>query len=165
VIRLGVGSLSELTKSGHLESRRTRGRPFAKGNPGRKPGSKNKTTVIAQALPNGGLELVQTGYEQAKAGSVPMLKFFLERILPRDRLIQIELPPMKHASDAAGLLGAIIDAAGRGQITPNEAAALGHLVETRARIMNNAEINLRLDDLEKRQTEVQDLLERWLKCR
>jgi hypothetical protein len=114
--------MDEFTKSGHLESRRTRGRPFAKGNPGRKAGSKNKTTVIAQALPNGGLELVQTGYEQAKA-NVSMLKFFLERILPRDRLIQIELPPMEHASDAAGLLGAIIVATERGQITPNEAAA------------------------------------------
>ena len=105
------------------------------------------------------------GYEQAKAGNVSMLTFFLERILPRDRLIQIELPPMEHASDAAGLLGAIIDATGRGQITPNEAAALGHVVETRARIMNDAEINLRLDDLEKRQREVQDLLEQWSKKR
>jgi hypothetical protein len=157
--------MDEFTKSGHLEARRTRGRPFAQGNPGRKAGSKNKTTVIAQALPNGGLELVQTGYEQAKAGNVSMLKFFLERILPRDRLIQIELPPMEHASDAAGLLGAIIDATGRGQITPNEAAALGHVVETRARIMNDAEVNLRLDDLEKRQREVQDLLEQWSKKR
>ena len=90
-----------------------------------------------------------------------MLKFFLERILPRDRLIQIELPPIEHASDPAGLLGAIIDAAGSGQITPNEDAALGHLVETRARIMNDAEINLRLDDLENRQRKVQDLLEQW----
>jgi hypothetical protein len=155
--------MDEFTKSGHLESRRTRGRPFAKGNPGRKAGSKNKTTVIAQALPNGGLELVQTGYEHANAGNVSMWKFFLERILPRYRLIQIELPPMEHASDAAGLLGAIIVATERGQITPNEAAALGHLVETRARIMNDAEVNLRLDDLEKRQREIRDLLEHWSK--
>ena len=157
--------MNEFTKPRHLDEGRTRGRPFAKGNPGRKLGSKNNTTVIGQALPNGGLELVQTGYEQAKAGNIPMLKFFLERILPRDRLIQLELPPMEHASDAAALLGAIIDAAGRGQITPNEAAALGHLVETRARIMNDVEINLRLEDLEKRQREVQDLLEQWSKKR
>src|SRR6516164_2403696 len=56
-----MSSMDEFTKSGHLEAPRTRGRPFAQGNPGRKAGSKNKTTVIAQALPNGGLELVQTG--------------------------------------------------------------------------------------------------------
>ena len=71
---------------------------------------------------------------------------------------------MQHASDAQpALLGAIIwDAAGRRtNITPNEAAALGHLVETRARIMNDAEINLRLDDLEKRPGSY--VLEQWLK--
>jgi hypothetical protein len=28
----------------------TRGRPFQNGNPGRKPGSKNRTTLVAAAL-------------------------------------------------------------------------------------------------------------------
>jgi hypothetical protein len=60
-----------------------RGRPFAKGNAGRKPGSKNRITVVAGALLDGATEdLVRTAVEIAKAGDVPMLKFLLGRILP-----------------------------------------------------------------------------------
>jgi hypothetical protein len=42
--------MDEFTKPRHLDERRTRGRPFTKGNPGRKAGSKNKSTLIGQAL-------------------------------------------------------------------------------------------------------------------
>jgi hypothetical protein len=54
----------------------TRGRPFAKGNPGRPRGSKNRTTAIAQALlADEETELVRKGIEVAKAGDVQMLKW------------------------------------------------------------------------------------------
>ena len=36
-----------------------RGRPFANGNPGRKPGSKNRTTLVAAALLEGEAELAR----------------------------------------------------------------------------------------------------------
>ena len=71
----------------------TRGRPFAQGNPGRPRGSKNRTTAIAQALlANEETELVRKGIELAKAGDVQMLKFLLDRLLPKDRLIKIDMP-------------------------------------------------------------------------
>jgi hypothetical protein len=70
--------LDEFTKSGHLEPPRTRGRPFAKGNPGRKPGSKNKTTLIGHALLKEAEErLLQKAIEMAEGGDGPMLKFLL----------------------------------------------------------------------------------------
>ena len=97
----------------------------------------------------------------AKAGDGPMLKFFLDRIFPRDRVVHLDLPPMERAFDAVGMLGAIIDAVGSGQIAPSEAAALASLVEARARIMSDAEITSRLDDLEQRQKEIQNCLENW----
>jgi hypothetical protein len=70
---------------------------------------------------------------------------------------------MKHASDAIDALGAIIDAVGTGQIAPNEGSALASLVVARARMINDAELNLRLDDIEKRQKEIQYNLENLLK--
>ena len=74
-----------------------RGRPFAKGNAGRKPGSKNRITVVAGALLDGATEdLVRKAVEIAKAGDVPMLKFLLGRILPRERPIKLDLPPMNR---------------------------------------------------------------------
>ena len=42
--------MDEFTKARPIVERTARGRPFAKGNPGRKPGSKNKTTLMGQAL-------------------------------------------------------------------------------------------------------------------
>ena len=91
--------MDDVTKSGNLGERRTRGRPFAQGNPGRKPGSKNKTTLIGQALLKEAEEdLLRKAIEMAKAGDGPMLKFLLDRILPKERSIQVELPKLLVAS-------------------------------------------------------------------
>jgi hypothetical protein len=147
----------------HLYSR-ARGRPFQKGNGGRKLGSKNRTTLVAEALLKGEeVELVRKAIELAKAGDVQMLKFLLDRILPKDRSVHVDVPPMKHASDAIDALGAIIDAVGTGQIAPNEGSALARLIVARARMVTEAELNLRLDNIEKRQKEIQYSLENLLK--
>ena len=74
--------------------RKTRGRPFVAGNSGRKPGSKNKTTLVAESLLEGETEeLVRTAVALAKGGDVAMLKFLLGRILPKERSVRVELPP------------------------------------------------------------------------
>src|SRR5262245_42976542 len=89
------------------------GRPFAKGNPGRKPGSKNKTTLVAEALLKGEEEaLLRKAIEMAKGGDGPMLKFLLDRILPKERSVRVELPQLDHGSDTVDALRAIIDAVG-----------------------------------------------------
>ena len=86
-----------------------RGRPFANGNPGRKPGSRNRTTLLAAALLDGEAEeLVRKALELAKAGDVHMLKFLLGRILPRERLIKLDLPRMESADDAVEAIGKVI---------------------------------------------------------
>jgi len=143
-----------------------RGRPFGKGNGGRKPGSKNRTTLVAEALLKGEeLELVRKAIQLAKAGDVQMLRFLLDRILPKDRSMRIDVPPMKHGSDAIDALGAIIDAVGAGQIAPSEGSALATLVVARARMINEAKVESRLDEIEERQKEIQHSLENLLKGR
>jgi hypothetical protein len=127
-----------------------RGRPFEKGNGGRKPGSKNRTTIVADALLKGEeVELVRKAIELAKAGDVPMLKFLLDRILPKERSVRVELPPMERADDAVDALGAIINAVGTGQITSSEAGAFATLVATYARTINVYELESRLDKIER----------------
>ena len=59
--------------------------------------------------------------------------------------------------------GALIDAVGAGQIAPNEGSAVASLVVARARMINDAELNLRLDAIEKRQKEIQSIMEKLLK--
>jgi hypothetical protein len=127
-----------------------RGRPFEKGNGGRRPGSRNRTSLVAEALLEGEeTELVRKAIELAKAGDTQMLKFLLDRILPRERSVRIELPPMNRADDAVDALGAVIDAVGAGQIAPSEAASLATLVLAYARTINVHELESRLDKIER----------------
>ena len=127
----------------------TRGRPFAKGNSGRKPGSKNRTTVVAAALLEGEAEeLVRKAVDIAKAGDVVMLKFLLSRILPRERAINLDLPAMNFADDAVAVLGAVFDAVTEGRITASEGAALASLIDTYTRAIDMADVVKRLEFLE-----------------
>ncbi len=126
----------------------TRGRPFAPGNPGRKPGSKNKTTLIGQALLKDAEEdLLRKAIEMAKAGDAPMLKFLLDRILPKDRCI--ELPPMDHDCDPVERCEAIVDAVSAGRITPSEAASLVGVAGSHAHVIQFSELDQRLQAIEK----------------
>jgi hypothetical protein len=126
-----------------------RGRPFAPGNPGRKPGSKNRTTVVATALLDGEAEvLMRKAIEIAKAGDRDMLKFLLGRILPRDRRVKLDLPRLEFADDAVTALGEIVEAIAAGEITPSEAAAVATLVDVQRRAIDQAEIERRLAAIE-----------------
>jgi hypothetical protein len=128
------------------------------------PGSKNRTTIVAEALLKGQEdELIRKAIELAKAGDGPMLKFLLDRLLPRERSVQFDLPSINSASDAVDALRAIIAAVGNGQIAPNEAASLASLVAASARTINVAELELRLENLEKRAEENVIVLENKLK--
>ena len=82
-----------------------RGRPFEDGNPGRKPGAKNKATLIAASLLADEEEaLTRKAIELAKAGDKDMLKFLLGRVLPKERAVRLELPAVKTAADAVDAL-------------------------------------------------------------
>ena len=127
-----------------------RGRPFEKGNGGRRPGSRNRTTLVAEALLKGEEEeLVRKAIELAKAGDTQMLKFLLDRILPKDRSVRIEIPEMQRADDAVDALGAIINAAANGEIAPSEGAAVASLIDAYVRTINVADLESRLETIEK----------------
>jgi len=77
-----------------------------------------------------------------------MLKFLLDRLLPKDRSVHLELPHMVLASDAVDALGAIARGVGTGQITPGEASSLASIVAAYARAINASDLEMRLDALE-----------------
>ena len=127
-----------------------RGRPFEKGNGGRKPGSKNRTTLVAEALLKGEeVELVRKAIELAKAGDTQMLKFLLDRLLPKERSVRVDLPVIDGSSDVLDALAAVIAAVSAGRIAPSEAAALASLLADYARTINVAELEERLENIEK----------------
>ena len=129
----------------------TRGRPFIKYNPGRPPGSKNKATLFAAALLEGEAEqLLREAVALAKAGNVAMLKFLLNRILPRERLVKFDFPQMDFADDAVDALGRVMQAVSEGRITPSEGAALALLINSFTTAVDTADGAKRLDAIEAR---------------
>jgi hypothetical protein len=141
--------MSSEMSEGHPAPQQPRGRPFEPGNPGRKPGSRNRTTRVAEALLRGEEpELVRKAIELAKAGDVPMLKFLLDRSLPKQRRIELELPEVKFASDAVDALGAVLNAVANSEIAPREGAEVAMLLAAYARAIDVADHERRLEAIE-----------------
>jgi hypothetical protein len=132
-----------------------RGRPFAKGesgNPaGKKPGTRNRTTVLVEKLIDGeGEAIAKTAISLAKAGDPALLKALLDRIAPprREATITVALPEIRSAADlpaaAAGLINAVAD----GAITPSEGQGLATLLEAYRKHVEIADLEARIAKLE-----------------
>ncbi len=104
-------STAQATERIPPDNSRVRGRPFANGNPGRKPGSRNRATMITNAIGDKDREeLIQKGLELAKQGDPPMLKFFLERIMPKEWHLRFQLPAIETRQDVVKALALILKA-------------------------------------------------------
>jgi hypothetical protein len=131
------------------QQQRRRGRPFPKGNPGRRLGAKNKATLIAASLLQGEAEqLVRTAVEIAKGGDKDMLKFLLSRVLPKERSVRLDLPVLDLASDAIDAIAALTHAVSAGELTPSEGAAVGSLIASFSRAIDISELAERIGRLE-----------------
>ena len=127
------------------------GRPFQKGNPGRPKGARNRATVLAEALLRGEAEgLMRQAVDQALDGDTYALKLCLERLVPlrRERTVEIDLPPIWTARDAAPAAGRITAMVGAGQLTPSEGQMLAGIVETQRRALETADLERRIAALE-----------------
>jgi hypothetical protein len=148
--KIGENTMSEESRKIRLETegRDEKGR-FGAGNPGRPPGSKNRTTAVAQALlAEEETELLRKGIELAKAGDVQMLKFLLDRILPKERLIQIDIPQLDVVEKAVDGMAAINSGIAEGRITPSEGAALSSMIASYARTIEVRQLSNRVEAIE-----------------
>jgi hypothetical protein len=136
---------------------RPRGRPFppgVSGNPkGRPKGSRNKTTLIAEALRSGEAEaLTRKIVERAMHGDAVALRICLERLLPRrrDRCVEFELPELA-AGDVAEAARAVLAACAAGTLSPREATDVMGLVATHVRALEVSELRAKRTELERQQ--------------
>lgn len=128
-------------------------KPGQSGNPAGKPkGTRHKVTMAVEALLDGeAKKLTRKAVELALAGDTVALRLCLERLAPprKDRPIAIELPDNAETiQDAAAMVGAILQAAARGEITPSEAAAMAGIAETYRRTLESADLESRIAALE-----------------
>ncbi len=130
---------------------KTRGRPFSPGNPGRPPGSKNKTTrLVEQLLADEADTITRILIEKALAGDAKCIQLCLDRLSPRrnGRPMDFELPAIKQPQDLAAAIAAIAKAVGDGVLTAEEASHLVQVLEGYAKAVTLHEISARLERLE-----------------
>src|SRR5215831_18707666 len=102
--KASTASGSSITDNSRKCATNTRGRPFAKGNPGKPRGARHRSTLAAEALLDGEAEaLTRTAIELALAGDTIALRLCLDRIIPtrRHRAVAFGLPPVRAAADIA----------------------------------------------------------------
>lgn len=132
---------------------KTRGRPFQKGNAGRPHGARHKATLAAEALLDGEAEaLTRKAIERALEGDATALRLCLDRILPprKERPLQVALPALASASDAAAAMAAITESVARGDVTTGEAADLSALVVAFAKALETSDLEKRISALEEK---------------
>ena len=130
-----------------------RGRPFKPWNPGRPPGSKNKTTLIVEQLAEEQAEqLVQKVLELALAGDVASLRMLLDRLWPprKGQPVNIDTPPIKTSHDVLAAMASVWTAIGDGRLTPDEASAISLVVERSMQVIQLQDVLKRIDALEQK---------------
>ncbi len=108
--------------------------------------------MAAKLMDDDAEAVVKAVLTAAKGGDMTACRIVLDRIAPppRGRPIRFDVPPIATAEDAAAALHSILAAAGAGQITPDEAATVAGLIETRRRTIETADLERRLAALEGR---------------
>jgi len=104
------------------------------GNPdGRPVGSLNRATRAAALLLDGEAEaLTRKAVEMALGGDAVALRLCLDRVLGarRGRPVELVVPAIASAGDLVAAMNAVTAAATQGAITPDEAVALSHMVDS-----------------------------------
>jgi hypothetical protein len=135
-------------------AKRTRGRPFQPGNPGRPLGCRNKATLAAEAILDGEAEaLSRKAIELALNGDVAALRICFDRLIPprRERPIRFAMPPMQTAADATTVIATLMTAVAGGDVSPSEAASMVQILDAYIKSLFVAEFEQRLAKLEAEQ--------------
>ena len=121
--------------------------PGQSGNPnGRPAGSRNKTTMVMEALLEDSAErIARMAIVRATGGEDAMIKLCFDRLYPsrKDRHIRFALPELNTAADAAKAVAAITAGVAAGELTPGEGAQLSQLVANYVKALEIADLEAR----------------------
>jgi hypothetical protein len=126
------------------------GRPFAKGNSGRKPGP-NKRTMFLAAIGKGNADdIVKKTVQLAREGKQWACEAVLARLYPpaKDRAVTFPMAEIRSIEDIEKAYAGLWAACSQGLLTPAEAVALSGMLRDHATILEASEIERRLKALE-----------------
>ncbi len=134
-------------------ARKTPGRPFAPGNPGRPKGSRHKVTLAIEALLGDQHQaLTAKAIQKALEGDTTALRLCLDRIAParKDAPVSVPLPRVQSAQDAVAASTAVLEAVSAGDLTPDEAGRIMALLTAHKAIIETGDLEQRIAKLEKK---------------
>jgi hypothetical protein len=106
--------------------------------------------VLDKMLADDGADVVQAILTAAKGGDMQAARLVLDRIVPvrKGRSIRLNLPTIERAADVLTALSSTIAAMAGGEITPDEAAVVAGVLETKRKAIETVELEARLALLE-----------------
>jgi hypothetical protein len=135
-------------------AQKTRGRPFAPGNKhgqGRPTGSRNKATLVLEALLEGeGEAIVATIICEAKNGNMAAAKALLDRLVPprKSSPTPLDVACMRNPDDLGAALYKVANDMASGALTPDEAQAITGVIANHIKLHETITIEERLSNLE-----------------
>jgi hypothetical protein len=95
--------------------------------------------------------LISKAIDLAERGNVAALRLCMERVLParKDRPVAFEFPAIESAADAAKILGAVIAAMARGDVTSSQANEIARPIDTFIKTLIAARIEINVANLQK----------------
>jgi hypothetical protein len=118
---------------------------------GRFAGSRNKASLMVEALLDGEAErLTRRAVELADGGDPTALRLVLDRLLAprRERAVSFTLPPIDSAADLVPAMRAVAAAVAGGALTPGEAESFARMVDIFVRAIDASDFERRLQALE-----------------
>ena len=134
------------------------------GNPnGRPKGSRNRSTLAAEALLDGEAEaLTRMVIELALNGDLGAVRLCLERLIParRSRVIRFDLPETSTVEDVVIAYDAVITAMADGEISPDEAATIAGVLESKRKAIETVELAEELNAMKSDVAEIKEAFQR-----
>jgi len=134
------------------------------GNPrGRPKGSRNKATLAAEALLDGEAEArTRKAIELALNGDLGAIRLCLERLIParRSRVIQFDLPETSTVEDVVIAYDAVLAAMADGEISPDEAATVAGVLESKRKAIETVELAEELNAMKSDVAEIKEAFQR-----
>jgi len=132
------------------KNRANRFKPGQSGNPAGRPKGSGLVGQLRQQLSDAAPDIVAKLIESAKAGDSTAMRVVLEKLIPNQKP---QLPPLAISIPDGSLLeraNAVLDAAIKGDISPDQGAAIISMGNEIARLKEYEELEKRLIALEQK---------------
>ena len=121
------------------------------GRPGRPKGSRNKAYARYDELARDSMEeAIRAIGEAAAKGDPNCARLLFARVWPRakGRVVELDLPPLEKPADLITAYSVLVEAIGKGDVSPDEAAKVAEVLEGKRLAIETASHEPRLIALE-----------------